>query len=983
MSRQRSSHRERVLLGSRPTVAGMSVVALAWAITSCGSPTDDGPPPVAKVIVTSPVTALVIGETTQLSVKLEDNDGNLLTNRSVSWSSSNNAFARVSPSGLVSGEGAGDVTITATSEGKSGSAAITIHLDACGEALPITVAQTVTGRLSLTDCELNDESMADRYALTLDGATPLQIDLWSEEFDAFLAVTTPTGSILAFDDNGAGLGNARIDTTLAPGSYIIWANSVGPGETGAYTLSLGLTAVAHCASVGHIAVGQSVAASLADTDCLLGDATYADGWELTLSRLIEVAAELRSNDPEVLDPFVLITDAQGNRVGYDDDGGGGRNSRLELALGPGTYHVWANTFYPGQTGHYSLSLENACKMAPSLPLDETSAAELSTDDCRLDDGSFSDRWSLTVANATTIRLDLISSMFDPYLILTDASGDVVASDDDGGSDLNARVEATLPAGTYIVWANTFAAGQTGAYSISATVASPALNLHVDGLYATQAIQRFAGTVPLVKDQGALVRVFGRANVVNTTTPAVRVRVYHGGILRRTLTVPAPAGSVPTVLGEGTLGLTWNVQLDGADVQPGLALDAEIDPDGVVTESDETDNLFPLSGTPKAIDVRDVPRFDVTFVPIRQSVNGLVGNVTQSNVASYLDLVRRVYPLNSVDVTVRAEYTTTLPALRPQDENHAWGQLLGELNALRLAENPSRSYFGVVNVAYGSGIGGLGFIGTPTALARDEPATRGWFTAHELGHNLGRLHAPCGGAGSVDPDYPYPEAAIGVFGYDRAANTMVPRTTPDLMSYCRTNWVSDYTYEGVLAFRAPPVSGTQAAQPVLLVWGTVDGGNVILEPAFQIVGRPSVPHKAGPWSLVARDVSGGVVFSYSFDLTQVGDAKRPSAAFAFALPMDSQIASRVHSLRLTGPEGQAERGGRARVAPAFVGRERSGDRVTMRWNRDAFPAALLRDTRTGRILSIVRNGELSVRPDPGLELVLSDGVRTIRERVDEQ
>jgi hypothetical protein len=56
---------------------------------------------------------------------------------------------------------------------------------------------------------------------------------------------------------------------------------------------------------------------------------------------------------------------------------------------------------------------------------------------------------------------------------------------------------------------------------------------------------------------------------------------------------------------------------------------------------------------------------------------------------------------------------------------------------------------------------------------------------------------------------------------------------------------------------------------------------------------------------------------------------------------------------------------------------------MRWDRDAFPAALVRDTRTGRILSIVRTGQFSIRPEPGLEVLMSDGVRTVRERVDER
>jgi hypothetical protein len=170
---------------------------------------------------------------------------------------------------------------------------------------------------------------------------------------------------------------------------------------------------------------------------------------------------------------------------------------------------------------------------------------------------------------------------------------------------------------------------------------------------------------------------------------------------------------------------------------------------------------------------------------------------------------------------------------------------------------------------------------------------------------------------------------------------------------------------------------------MLVWGSADGGKVTLEPAFQVVARPSVPNKRGPWSLVARDENGTILFSHSFDMTEVGDAKRPTRSFAFTLPVDPDVAGRVHSLRVTGPAGEAERVVRTRGTPATLARQRSTGRVTMRWDRNVFPAALLRDTRTGQILSILRTGQLSVRPEPGLELVLSDGVRTVRERVDDR
>src|SRR6184192_2571941 len=82
--------------------------------------------PVASVTV-SPATASVpAGQGVQLTATLKDANGNTLTGRTVTWSSDNTAVATVSASGLVSGVVAGAATITATSEAKTGTSAITV-----------------------------------------------------------------------------------------------------------------------------------------------------------------------------------------------------------------------------------------------------------------------------------------------------------------------------------------------------------------------------------------------------------------------------------------------------------------------------------------------------------------------------------------------------------------------------------------------------------------------------------------------------------------------------------------------------------------------------------------------------------------------------------------------------------------------------------------------------------------------------------------
>ncbi len=82
--------------------------------------------PVATVTLTPANANLATGATQQFAATLKDAAGNVLTGRTVTWGSSAPAVATVSGTGLVTAVAAGSTTITATSEGKSGPAAITV-----------------------------------------------------------------------------------------------------------------------------------------------------------------------------------------------------------------------------------------------------------------------------------------------------------------------------------------------------------------------------------------------------------------------------------------------------------------------------------------------------------------------------------------------------------------------------------------------------------------------------------------------------------------------------------------------------------------------------------------------------------------------------------------------------------------------------------------------------------------------------------------
>jgi len=108
--------------------AVMVVGAVVWS--ACG---ENEPAPVASVEVTPLVDTVRAGATIQLTATLKDMDDNPLTGRTITWASDDEAVATVgSSTGLVTGEGNGAATITATSEGQTGTADVTVWVGVTG-----------------------------------------------------------------------------------------------------------------------------------------------------------------------------------------------------------------------------------------------------------------------------------------------------------------------------------------------------------------------------------------------------------------------------------------------------------------------------------------------------------------------------------------------------------------------------------------------------------------------------------------------------------------------------------------------------------------------------------------------------------------------------------------------------------------------------------------------------------------------------------
>jgi len=118
---------------------------------------------VASVTLAPASVDLTIGATRQLSVELRDARGNVLTGRTVTWSAATPGVASVSAAGLVNAVSLGQgATITATSEGVSGSAVVNVN------PVPLTSLALVASWW---------EGSASRiYKMRGDGASPTYLE---------------------------------------------------------------------------------------------------------------------------------------------------------------------------------------------------------------------------------------------------------------------------------------------------------------------------------------------------------------------------------------------------------------------------------------------------------------------------------------------------------------------------------------------------------------------------------------------------------------------------------------------------------------------------------------------------------------------------------------------------------------------------------------------------------------------------------------
>lgn len=553
----------------------------------------------------------------------------------------------------------------------------------------------------------------------------------------------------------------------------------------------------------------------------------------------------------------------------------------------------------------------------------------------------------------------------------------------------------------------------GSLDFTAEALSP-LQLSIETVQLNQASQRREGDVELVAGRPGLLRVVVRANRSNEARPDVRVRLFHDGNPIWERFIAAPGTSVPVNPSLDSETSTWNIELTPGEVQPGLSVEAVVDPQETLELSLRENTRYPRGDGQAALAVRSLPPLRILFIPIEATRHSATGQVFPSNVETFLTAARQWLPVAEFEPAVRSAPFVTQADLTDSDDI---SRLLSDLQAVRTDDGATdRYYHGIMPRVQDIAIAGIAYVpNSPgssfrTAISYDHITRRADTVAHELGHNLGRRHSPCGeDIEGLDPDYPHENARIGAPGYDIVERRVQTQSGVfDYMSYCRPYWTSDYTYEGIIDWRRDDpfaadagdggdplalVPGETAERPVpgVLVWGRVTSEGIELNPAFSDESFPVLPESTGPNILRGTAADGRVLFEHAFAGAEVPHAADPGERhFAFFVPVESGELESLAEIEVFGPTGRASR----RAAPGSAdgvdfaqqlaarlpgAGELRRHGLRLQWDVERHPVVMVRDRHSGQVISFARGGELQL-PATAIEgiepeLVFSNGIRS--------
>jgi len=431
---------------------------------------------------------------------------------------------------------------------------------------------------------------------------------------------------------------------------------------------------------------------------------------------------------------------------------------------------------------------------------------------------------------------------------------------------------------------------------------------------TQAIQTITNSTPLIADKSLVARMtvgvtdFG-SDVANVTG---ELRAFRNGIeIADSPLAPLNTGTSFTAKelpSRAQLADTLNFAFPANWLTAGdLTILPSVNQNQTITEGSYANNAQTYQLTFNAVEP-----LEIVLVPVAFQLNG-AGEIYRPKLdatTNYgLGYLPELYPIPGVQFTVHSEYIFTGDLYT----DAGWSFLLSQIRQLRNNEvaDPNAlfpKYYGVVTVAphccYPDSlapepaVGGRGYVPGSASVgleatgiiidyngdgqsdpgyANPYPLLQEHMAAHELGHNFGLGHAPCGTASA--PGFPNTTAEIEDVGFYMSTMRLVPPTHKDVMSYCfeplaPRQWISVYHYErlydAITAAQATAIQvasvGSGAAENGWLIAGEIrDNGatgslyNTQIQQSSAIVRDEG----AGAYEIRIVDQNGQQLLRYAF------------------------------------------------------------------------------------------------------------------------
>jgi hypothetical protein len=497
------------------------------------------------------------------------------------------------------------------------------------------------------------------------------------------------------------------------------------------------------------------------------------------------------------------------------------------------------------------------------------------------------------------------------------------------------------------------------------------DFNVAGIEVTQAIQNLANDVPLVANKRTYVRAYGtQLSGPRTTNVEARLVGTRGG-------TPLPGSPLQPINGIRTLNTGvgfdrarlddgWYFLLPASWISAGsISLRVEIDPRSFHSDPNRANNSLT-----QAVTFITQPPVCIMAAPVR--THTALPSTSDPNFSAMIDQFKRRYPTPDVWVFPSGSVEEAelcwwgpfpYPCGGPFELQEGWALGNGVLPIAdrdevivnlwvraQLSANPSACnnagapvhFMGMVHPNANNG-GALGYASTISnqSWVQLPPRTpnlnnaawnamnEGSVMAQEIAHNYGRRHINCGGPDNIDTAYPYPPCQIAnvgansYYGFDPVSlRPIAPNAASDFMTYSDPQWVSDYTWRGLISnFARRAAVTTNAILPAaegdsVYVSGMVDTANargslnaVLILPTNSVpaetrqaiqrqgAARPQhgdEPH--GEYKLRLLNASGGTIIERTLTLSPLDDHREDSDAHLFS-DLFPQPAGQVATIQL--------------------------------------------------------------------------------------